>query len=398
MTINSEAMPATEIRPTSGNRLLPLDGWRGVACLSVFITHTGFFLHSPPLVWFGWSGVHLFFVLSGYLIGKPFITSLALNNHPFPRIRGYFVRRLFRIYPAYFVSVAVFYMLRLLTHTKPPSAVDLLSRICLYFNYVRRIDLYSFNAVYWTLAIEAQFYVLVPLLAFPLYLTRGRRRLVTAFTYVGIFLFVCIVSRALEVHADAWAYPGNSVVRFRTVFSFLDLFGLGMLVALIQCVPGIRHLFNSANLVLASLVGLTLFLTANNWLYSAGQTAWNAGGSSTLVVCFPVLLSAGVALILLPLILNSRDRQLPWDWKPLAWVGEISYSFYLYHLAVLTIVYRVAPLTSVHNRAINSLCHIAIGLPPTLLVSWLMYLLVERPSLRMAAHFRGTPAALAPQP
>jgi peptidoglycan/LPS O-acetylase OafA/YrhL len=50
-----------------------LDGWRGIACLLVYFVHKGLTLDAPPLVIPGFTGVHMFFVLSGYLFSGPFL-------------------------------------------------------------------------------------------------------------------------------------------------------------------------------------------------------------------------------------------------------------------------------------------------------------------------------------
>ena len=77
-----------------------LDMWRGVACLMVFAFHTGASFRWPPLAFYGNSGVHLFFVLSGYLIFQPFLKSMG-GSKPMPSIGRFYARRFLRIYPPY---------------------------------------------------------------------------------------------------------------------------------------------------------------------------------------------------------------------------------------------------------------------------------------------------------
>ena len=100
-------MSSVEKQASSLSREHALDGWRGVACLAVVAQHS----HLQPRVgeWplLGNLGVHLFFILSGYLIGKPYLRAL-LRGERLPGIGGFYMRRLLRIYPPYLVSLLFF--------------------------------------------------------------------------------------------------------------------------------------------------------------------------------------------------------------------------------------------------------------------------------------------------
>jgi peptidoglycan/LPS O-acetylase OafA/YrhL len=80
-----------------------LDGWRGIACLLVLFYHTGSNIFFPPLVIYGFIGLHLFFVLSGYLISSPFLKAIR-GRSALPSTGRFYMRRLIRIYPPYLVS------------------------------------------------------------------------------------------------------------------------------------------------------------------------------------------------------------------------------------------------------------------------------------------------------
>src|ERR1041384_7003881 len=102
-----------------GDRDEALDGLRAIAALMVVFYHCGVQLQLPPFVIPGYSGVHLFFVLGGYLISRPFWARLV-NDQPLPSWRRYAVRRFVRIYPTYFAALVVFIALRLVGHLHPP--------------------------------------------------------------------------------------------------------------------------------------------------------------------------------------------------------------------------------------------------------------------------------------
>src|SRR5882724_8888930 len=211
-----------------GDRDEALDGLRAIAALMVVFFHCGVEFRLPPFVIPGYSGVHLFFVLSGYLISRPFWARL-LNGQPLPSWRTYAVRRFVRIYPTYFVALIVFVAMRLAGHLHTPTFIDVVLHVLLVFNWGTPAQFLAINIAMWTLAIEAQFYFILPLaagLGRMLTPTRGR---LAALLIVLAFVLIGWVSRGLEYRATL---PGE--LRFRLPFSFLDLFAMGMFVAYLE--------------------------------------------------------------------------------------------------------------------------------------------------------------------
>ena len=174
-----------------------LDGLRAIAALMVVFYHCGVQLQVPPLVIPGYSGVHLFFVLSGYLISRPFWGRLV-NGQPLPSWRKYGARRFVRIYPTYFVALAFFIVMRFAGHLHAPTFADVFLHVLLVFNWGDAAQFLAINIVMWTLAIEAQFYVILPIaaaLARRLAPARGR----LGALLVGLaFVLIGWVSRWLE--------------------------------------------------------------------------------------------------------------------------------------------------------------------------------------------------------
>ncbi len=109
----ANSVTATSIDPrfTKREREPGLDLLRAFAIIVVVIYHAGIFGFTLPRDWhrFGWIGVDLFFVLSGYLIGGQLLASLA-RGHPI-NLRRFFARRALRIMPAYFVILAIYFCL-----------------------------------------------------------------------------------------------------------------------------------------------------------------------------------------------------------------------------------------------------------------------------------------------
>ncbi len=95
------------------NRRPYLDSFRALACLLVFFYHAALNLQAGRIVFFGYNGVHLFFVLSGYLLGGKLLEKLGSGNKRRVVLR-YLGDRFLRIYPAFFVCLLVFVLLRVL--------------------------------------------------------------------------------------------------------------------------------------------------------------------------------------------------------------------------------------------------------------------------------------------
>lgn len=157
----------------------PLDGLRALAILLVLVWHyvtcqisdsaTGWLHAVKALTFWTWSGVDLFFVLSGFLIGR----ILIANKHSGNYFKTFYLRRFFRIFPAYSLVVGVFVAV-LLAGLAPqlPWLLEHPLPIYAYLLYIQNFWMtgWDFGAnwlsVTWSLAIEEQFYLLLPLAVF----------------------------------------------------------------------------------------------------------------------------------------------------------------------------------------------------------------------------------------
>src|SRR5439155_17714014 len=150
---------------------------RAVACLAVIIYHINLLtsrdLHmwNPPalgpltssLALAGVSGVTLFFILSGFLLFLPYARSLVLGSD-WPSARRFYLRRAFRIIPGYYVCL---FLLILFTHREYLHR-DHLKQLGLFLTFFMDSSPATYrliNGPFWTLAVEWQFYLLLPLFA-----------------------------------------------------------------------------------------------------------------------------------------------------------------------------------------------------------------------------------------
>ena len=348
----------------------------------VVLYHCGVEFNVPPFAVPGFSGVHLFFVLSGYLISRPFWSRL-LSGQPLPAWRDYATRRFVRIYPTYLLALVVFVAMRFVGKLHPPSASDILLHALLVFNWGDPAGFFAINVAMWTLAIEAQFYVILPIAAaLARKFSPGPSRFGALFVGLAFVIIGC-VSRMLEYSSTL---PGE--VRFRLPFSFLDLFAMGMFVAYLELGYGS---FLQARLKLRAMLLLCaagLILGTNYWNLAAGGGDWLSAPTLSLVCFYPPLICAGFALILLAVLTRQRHPVALLTSRPLVFVGQISYSMYLFHVGVgFFLLTRVLPRDVGTWIGAHPPVYALAQMGPVLIISYLVYRTVELPSLRRVERF-----------
>src|SRR5881394_4614329 len=173
-----------------------LDLLRALAIIAVLLYHAGLFGFKLPgrVDRFGWIGVDLFFVLSGYLIGGQLLAPLARDQRI--SLGRFFTRRALRIMPAYFVVLAIYFLLpswREYSEMSQPLWKFLLS--------VQNIALHGGTAFShaWSLAVEDQFYLALPFLLLFLF-RRPRAAIIIACLIIlgGILLRTFLAYRNLD--------------------------------------------------------------------------------------------------------------------------------------------------------------------------------------------------------
>jgi len=354
-------------RFTDRERQPGLDLLRALAIVVVVIYHAALFGFKLPgrVDRFGWIGVDLFFVLSGYLIGGQLLAPLA-RNRPID-LRRFFARRVLRIIPAYFVILAVYAFL--------PSWREYpeISPLWKFVVSVQNIGLHGGTAFShaWSLAVEDQFYLLLPLILI----------LVSRWPHARFIIPCVIVLGGIVLRAFlAWQNLTETGVSFRgfqtwiyyPTWTRLDplVFGV-VLVAIEKFRPQWwRRLMNLAPWLLLpglALIVYALYLGEGDYL-SIAASIWQ----------FP-LIALGMAALLVCAVsprLFLRRVKIPGA----AFIASIAYSAYLIQKLV---IYFVAQFFSSHNIALTSASALLGVELCVYAAATILFLAVERPFLQL---------------
>ncbi len=286
-----------------------LDGLRGLAILLVVAYHNFGFIN---LTFFGWLGVDLFFVLSGFLISDILLNSLGKKNF----LKNFYTRRILRIFPLYYLSLLLFlYILPFICKNVP---IDYFSDNQFYLWTYLQNWLYSFKPTnetvlhhFWSLAVEEQFYLLWP---FAILIIKNKNILLTIVLFTLIFINILrIVFWTLEIENLAYL----------TLYTFTRIDGLciGSAVALLLRINK-NFLSNYTALIIAGLAILNLAFYFLNDEKKFPYLAFI--GYTTFAIVFGILVYEAVIgkTNLINKILGNGVLKL---------LGKVSYGFYIFH-------------------------------------------------------------------
>ncbi|MBP2476776.1 peptidoglycan/LPS O-acetylase OafA/YrhL [Crossiella equi] len=329
-----------------------LDGLRAIAALMVVAFHYG----GPDRLQ-GWIGVQVFFVLSGYLI-----TTLMLREEDRSgkvSLKAFYVRRVFRILPVYFVVLAITTVATLALGIYQSSHLS--EAMPLYLTFFNEFAGGNPFGQSWSLGIEQKFYLLWPLVAFAFgVLPLGRRMAIT-----GGLILVALVATPFTFGPQASGWPAHYV-------SIL----LGCAMALVmhnrRAYRLVQPLTNPkvAIAMTAGVVVLHYFLKP---LGDVLNGVAGVPGFVWLMAFYPLAVT-----LLLPSIIAPGPVQKVLSLRPMAFIGERSYSLYLVQSLAAAVVLFAIPGINNWGWAQAGL---TIGL--SLLFAMVLYRLVEVPMINL---------------
>ena len=346
-----------------------LDLLRALAIIIVVIYHAALFGFKLPgrVDRFGWIGVDLFFVLSGYLIGGQLLAPLARDQRI--NLGRFFARRALRIMPAYFVTLAIYFLLpswREYPEMSQPLWKFLLS--------VQNIGLHGGTAFShaWSLAVEDQFYLALPLIL--ILISRLPR---AAIIIPGVLIFGGIALRTLLAYQNladtgSVSFRGFQAWIYYPTWTRIDPLVFGVALAAIEKfrTQWWERLMNLAPwlwLPALGLIGYGLYLGEGDYLM-VSAAIWQ----------FPLIALGMAALLVCALSPRLPLRRVAVPGA--AFIASIAYSAYLIQKIVMHLVgqfcfeHNIA-LTSAPALVLVEICVYAAG--------FILFLLIERPFLQL---------------
>jgi len=396
----------------AGERLPGIDGVRAIAALGVVVVHVGLisgYNMAPdhalgPYFARAEVGVSIFFVVSGFLIWRPFVAA-SLAGRPGPRVLPYLGRRLLRIVPLYWVALTV---VLFVDHRSPVHGLGDL------------VTYYGFLQVYrpgyevgglqqaWSLCTIVSFYLLAPVLALGLraLCDRARASAAARLRVEGAVLVAVAAAglayRWVTVNDYVQGDPLSSDGRVNWLLTNADVFAVGMLLAVLHAWGGDRSGGWSA-----AVRGLGR-VPAGAWWALAALCYWAVSVRLGLPLAVgahdarewmgrEVLYTATSVFLLVPAMFGPQDRGLVRRFlrcPPMAWLGVLSYGIFVWHEWALDL-WRdwrgLPPFTG----SFPSMLAVTLGL--SLLLALATWLVVERPAQALAARWAAAERG-APQP
>lgn len=397
----SAAPPARALSSTDTDHLDGLDGLRAMAALSVFGVHFNQMIGLDTVIWpfelkrwlaNGNTGVALFFVLSGFLLSLPFWKH-ALAGGSKVDIKDYFVRRLARILPAYYLCLSGLVLI-MAARGNAPSFNNILSHLVFLHN-INDGQILEINSPFWTLAVEMQFYFLLPLIMLALRPLSFGKALITATvlaigTYVANYALISLLLERNQWPIKAtviWPFslyisgPNSFVLTYSTL-AHLSYFLIGLATAalFVRHRTAIRHRSYLADAVFF-LCATGIFLILSTPLDDLLQAP--TGHYNWPIV--PILLAAMIFVVpraqLARAILESRLVR---------WLGAISYGIYIYHYPIQKTLFRAFEHSSL-PPADNWWLFALSSLVLTAILAAMSHYVFERPAMRWARrHYTST--------
>lgn len=333
-----------------------IDGLRAISILAVVFFHAG-----VPFLKGGFVGVDIFFVISGYLIGAHIYSDICRDRFS---LASFYSRRAKRILPALLAVIAFCYVAAvfLLTPTEIENfcsyaiaAISSSANILAFLkaNYFATGADQKPLLMTWSLGVEEQFYILFPLLM--IVLSRKRRAVV-----FNVVLALVLVSLLGSVFGTA-RFPGAA---FYMLPARAWELGTGILLALYENGRNPERLYFSQRFANAASVVAVLLIAGAVFLFDS-HTVFPGFAAAAPVFGAALILSAP----------TSYFNRFVLSAAPFVFLGQVSYSFYLWHWPLLSF----AQIVSDHPISVSAGCAIVLI---SLGISWLSYLFVEQPFRR----------------
>jgi peptidoglycan/LPS O-acetylase OafA/YrhL len=375
----------SDSRPNT--RLDSIDALRGVAALAVALYHVwGHFGVYPwpsigvvgqtpasllgyltsPLRW-GYLGVGLFLVLSGFCIHLPFARKRNRDGAYGFQARTFYLRRLWRLYPAYFVSVVGTFILLSLTAnriggvTQSPTLGDLFAHLTMAHGFFDQY-FYGLVHVYWSLALEFQLYLAYPLFLFAFSKWGSGRSLLVLTVLSLVWRYAAMNYWGFNLISVAEAGPYSAM---GSVLARMPEWLAGAWIAELYVSGALKRISRSV------LVSTSVLLFAASIAATLSEALW--------VLVDPLFGMSFAALVGAAVHSPEKARMPAGFYRRIVWLGTVSYTVYLFHMQLSWPV--TAAISKIPGFALPfslRLLVLLVSIP----ILGLIYRFVEAPFLR----------------
>jgi peptidoglycan/LPS O-acetylase OafA/YrhL len=348
-----------------------LDGLRGTAILLVVLYHNFSFI---PFFNYGWLGVDLFFVLSGFLITDILMNTMNTKNY----FRNFYARRVLRIFPLYYLSLVIFILLLPLFPGFPLNMSYYQEYQWWFWTYLQNWTLvfhYNEHAValnhFWSLAVEEQYYLIWP---FIIILIRSPRKL----------LILCLATLIIVIMARLYIWTHRiSFPSYQWLFLFTRIDGIliGSMLAVLYKInkDALRTYTTWLILLLAGFNFLIYFIKGD-----PAFPAWAIAGYTTFAAVFALLVYESVKK-------DNKVINAIFTNPVLRFLGKYSYGFYIFHWPVFLLAKpytdRITSGLTVSGSQFQMVLSAIVASIAGLLVSIASFHLFEKHFLKLKKHF-----------
>ena len=351
-----------------------LHGIRGIAALLVLLFHWEQFfpaggawiqqfvprdsLIDPTIyIGFGWMGVPLFFILSGWLLGGQVIRASINGSY----LRRFWTRRILRIYPAVWAELIILLLIAPII----PGLITQAGYDTLHLQFLLWLNLppamaAPLNGVWWTLPVELGFYLLLPLLGW----------------LTGFLSWRMLLGSSLAVTMSwrLWVFLSADVENYLVVLPVLDSLVGTLFTFMLGFSLNFLPEFRTKKARRAGLiVGISFLLALMQWQLKMSDQYWVG---HWILIVWPPMVAAALALIICQLDYPSPN--LRWLSSPiLVWFGHVSFGVYLWHFQVMRVLVILYP--DYWGKPSTSVVALIITIFVTLVLASLSFYLIEKP-------------------
>jgi peptidoglycan/LPS O-acetylase OafA/YrhL len=378
-------MPADRSHaPAFRPRVPALDGLRGIAILFVLLYHTVFSTFTTSHVArafynlgrLSWSGVDLFFVLSGFLIG-----GILLDTKDSPQyFKTFYIRRAYRILPIYSAIVAA-YVVWLVAHRAQNGqwTVSSVRQVPLLAYLTFTQNLWTAGGwtelmvcgVTWSLAVEEQFYLTLPALV--------RKISRPALTWILVSVVIAAPVLRIAIHL---IFKNGNVADYVLMPCRADTLCLGVLIAILTRTPRLWNVVIARPSAVYWLAGITFLGLI--WMTYKGFGQFD----DTMVSVGYSLLALFYTSCLLLALTARGVLQTIFHYRALREFGVLSYCIYLIHMSLVEGVRRLLALRFGDSTRPTHFLSLAIGIPLIFVVAKLSWRFFEQPMLHKGHAYK----------